>query len=104
MYDPMHGMKGLDGPYKDKIMSVIDNPDISIDELMEAHDAGSLQEVFGSGTAAVISPVGEIKYDDKIITIAGNEVGPFANKYYKAITDLQYGQTEDAMGWIEPVV
>lgn len=77
---------------------------ISIDELMEAHDAGSLQEVFGSGTAAVISPVGEIKYDDKIITIAGNEVGPFANKYYKAITDLQYGQTEDAMGWIEPVV
>ena len=78
---------------------------ISIAELMDAHAAGKLQEVFGAGTAAVISPVGEIKYGDKVITIGGRgEVGPVANKYYKAITDIQYGQAEDPMGWIVPVI
>lgn len=76
---------------------------ISIDELMEAHAAGNLQEVFGAGTAAVISPVGEIKYGDKVITIADNQVGPVAKKYYNAITDIQYGKSEDPMGWVEPV-
>jgi branched-chain amino acid aminotransferase len=76
---------------------------ISIDELMAAHTAGKLQEVFGAGTAAVISPVGEIRYDDKIITIAGGEVGPVAKKYYTAITDIQYGRAEDPLGWIVPI-
>jgi branched-chain amino acid aminotransferase len=76
---------------------------ISIDELMQAHAAGKLSEVFGSGTAAVISPVGEIKYGDRVITISGGEVGPVALKYYKAITDIQYGKAEDPLGWIVPV-
>jgi branched-chain amino acid aminotransferase len=77
---------------------------ISIDELMEANANGKLQEVFGAGTAAVISPVGEIKYGDQVITIAGGEVGPVAQKYYKAITDIQYGKAEDPLGWVVPVV
>ena len=77
---------------------------ISIDALMQAHADGKLQEVFGSGTAAVISPVGEIKYGDKVITISGGEVGPVALKYYNAITDIQYGKTEDPLGWIVQVV
>jgi branched-chain amino acid aminotransferase len=76
---------------------------IGIDELMEAHAAGKLQEVFGAGTAAVISPVGEIKYRNKVITIADNRVGPVAKKYYQAITDIQYGKTEDPLEWIVPV-
>jgi branched-chain amino acid aminotransferase len=76
---------------------------ISIDELMQAHADGKLQEVFGSGTAAVISPVGEIKYGDQVITISGGEVGPVALKYYNAITDIQYGKAEDPLGWIVPV-
>jgi branched-chain amino acid aminotransferase len=76
---------------------------IGIDELMQAHAAGSLKEVFGAGTAAVISPVGQIKYNDRVITINDNQTGPVANKYYKAITDLQYGKAEDPMGWIETV-
>ena len=70
---------------------------------MDAHAAGKLQEVFGAGTAAVISPVGEIKYGDKVINIADNKVGPVAQKYYDAITDIQYGKAEDPMGWIVPV-
>jgi len=77
---------------------------ISIDELMQAHAAGSLKEVFGAGTAAVISPVGQIKYNDQVITINDNQTGPFASKFYKAITDIQYGKAEDPMGWIEKVV
>jgi branched-chain amino acid aminotransferase len=77
---------------------------ISIDELMEANSKGDLKEVFGAGTAAVISPVGEIKYGDQVITIAGGEVGPVARKYYNAITDIQYGKAEDPLGWIVPVV
>jgi branched-chain amino acid aminotransferase len=76
---------------------------ISIDELMEANAKGKLQEVFGSGTAAVISPVGEIKYGDQVITIANGEVGPVARKYYNAITDIQYGKAEDPLGWMVPV-
>jgi branched-chain amino acid aminotransferase len=76
---------------------------ISIDELMEAHTAGRLQEVFGAGTAAVISPVGEIKYGEKVITIADNQVGPVAKKYYDAITGIQYGKSEDPLGWIVAV-
>lgn len=76
---------------------------ISIDELMQAHAAGSLKEVFGAGTAAVISPVGQIKYKDQIITINDNQTGPVAKKYYQAITDMQYGKADDPMGWIETV-
>ena len=77
---------------------------IGIDELMEAHASGKLEEIFGSGTAAVISPVGEIKYGEKVITVTGGKVGPLAEKLYMAITDIQYGKAEDPMGWIEKVV
>jgi branched-chain amino acid aminotransferase len=76
---------------------------ISIDEVMDAHAAGSLKEAFGSGTAAVISPVGEIKYGDKEITINDNQTGPVAQKLYDAITGIQYGNAEDPLGWVVPV-
>jgi branched-chain amino acid aminotransferase len=76
---------------------------ISIDEMLEAHAAGKLDEVFGSGTAAVISPVGEIKYGDRRLAVGDGSVGPMAQKFYAAITDIQYGRAEDPMGWIEPV-
>ena len=76
---------------------------ISIDELIQAHAAGSLKEVFGAGTAAVISPVGQIKYNDQVITINDNQTGPVAKKYYQAITDIQYGKADDPMGWIVPI-
>lgn len=76
---------------------------ISIDEVMAAHDSHSLQEVFGSGTAAVISPVGEIKYGDRVITVADGGVGPVSQRLFKAISDIQYGLTEAPEGWIVPV-
>ena len=76
---------------------------ISIAEVMVAHASGKLQEIFGSGTAAVISPVGELNYNEQVITVGGGKVGPMANKFYKAISDIQYGKAEDPAGWIEPI-
>jgi branched-chain amino acid aminotransferase len=76
---------------------------ISIDEVVSAHQQGSLREIFGSGTAAVISPVGEIKYEDKIAVINNGQVGPVSQRLFDAISDIQYGKTEDAMGWVEAV-
>lgn len=76
---------------------------ISIDEVFEAHNNGSLKEVFGSGTAAVISPVGLIHHKGKTITLDREKVGPFAKKMFDTITSIQYGQIEDTHGWIRPV-
>ena len=76
---------------------------ISIAEVMEAHAAGSLKEIFGSGTAAVISPVGELKYGDTVLSIGDGGVGPISNRLFNAIQDIQYGKAEDVLGWIEPV-
>ncbi|MBR9984804.1 MAG: branched-chain amino acid aminotransferase [Desulfosarcina sp.] len=76
---------------------------ISIDEVMAAHASGQLKEIFGSGTAAVISPVGELKYEDAVITIGDGRVGPMAHKFFQSIQDIQYGVTEGPRGWVEPV-
>jgi len=76
---------------------------ISIDEIVDADAAGTLQEIFGSGTAAVVSPVGELKYGDQVITVGDGAVGPLAQKLYDAIQGIQFGQAEDPLGWIEPV-
>ena len=76
---------------------------ISIHEVLEAHSSGKLQEIFGSGTAAVISPVGKLKYGEKGITVGNGPAGPLASKFFKAITDIQYGRAENFMGWIETI-
>lgn len=77
---------------------------IGIDELIEAHGSGKLSEIFGAGTAAVISPVGEIKYGEGVYAVADGRVGPLAQKFYAALTDIQYGRADDPMGWIDPVL
>jgi len=73
---------------------------IKIDEVFEAHEDGKLQEVFGTGTAAVISPVGELKYNNKVITINNGEIGGIAQDFYDTITDIQYGEIDDKYNWI----
>ncbi len=76
---------------------------ISIDEVIDAHASGRLKEIFGSGTAAVISPVGELKYADTLITVGDGKVGPLAHKFFQAIQDIQYGAIEGPAGWVEAV-
>ncbi len=76
---------------------------ISIDEVMDAADSGELKEIFGSGTAAVISPVGELKYEDREVVVGDGTVGPVARKFFDSIQNIQYGQDEDPANWIEQV-
>jgi branched-chain amino acid aminotransferase len=76
---------------------------ISIAEVLKAHEGGDLEEIFGSGTAAVISPVSHLAWRDKVITVGDGGVGPVAQRLYDAITDIQYGRVEDPFGWIVAV-
>ena len=73
------------------------------DEVIEAHKNGKLDEAFGTGTAAVISPIGELFDEGKHMIINNNEIGPIAQKLYDAITGMQWGKKPDEMGWIEKI-
>ncbi|MCG8471666.1 MAG: branched-chain amino acid aminotransferase [Desulfobacterales bacterium] len=76
---------------------------IAIDDVFKAHEEGRLQEVFGSGTAAVISPVGMVKFGDREITVGDGGAGPVASNLFTDLMDIQYGRNEDPMEWIVPV-
>lgn len=76
---------------------------ISIDEVFDAHAKGQLEEVFGSGTAAVISPVGELSWKGQKIVINNNKTGEFSQKLFDYVTGLQYGKVQDKFGWVEKV-
>ncbi len=76
---------------------------VTIDEIFEAHKNGSLKEVFGSGTAAVISPVGLIHHNGESIEIGEGKTGPLAKRLFDEITDIQYGRKEDTHGWVHSV-
>lgn len=73
---------------------------ISMDEIMAAAADGSLTEAFGSGTAAVISPVGEFIYQDKNIRINNGQTGPVAQRFFDSIQQLQRGLLPDPHGWL----
>ena len=73
---------------------------IAIQEIADAYDRGHLNEIFGTGTAAVISPVGELKWGDKVMKINNGEIGPISAYCYKTLTDIQWGRAEDEHGWI----
>jgi branched-chain amino acid aminotransferase len=72
----------------------------TIQEVADAHAAGRLSEVFASGTAAVISPVGELRWADRDMTINNGEIGPLSQKLYDAITGIQSGELPDTHGWV----
>lgn len=72
---------------------------ISVDELVAAAKDGSLEEVFGTGTAAVVSPVGKLRYMDDVMQIGGGEIGELTQKLYDEITGIQWGRKPDPFGW-----
>jgi branched-chain amino acid aminotransferase len=72
---------------------------LSIDEIMAADAKGALKECFASGTAAIVSPVGQIYYKGKEVLINGGKTGPVTEKLYNQILGIQYGMTEDPFGW-----
>lgn len=72
---------------------------ISVDELAGAAKDGSLEEVWGTGTAAVISPVGHLRFEDTVIQIKDGGIGEISQKLYDTVTGIQLGKVKDTFGW-----
>lgn len=72
---------------------------ISIQEVAEAYKNGTLEEVWGTGTAAIISPVGNLKWGDDVMVINNNEIGCLSQKLFDTVTGIQLGKLEDKYGW-----
>jgi len=76
---------------------------ISVDELIEAAKSGALEEAWGCGTAAVVSPVGRLMYQGKEYEIGGGKIGEVTQELYNKLTSIQWGKAEDPLGWVCPV-
>ena len=72
---------------------------ISVDELMQCAKDGSLEEAWGTGTAAVVSPIGHLFYEGVDATISNNLIGELTQKLYDELTGIQWGKRPDARGW-----
>lgn len=72
---------------------------VSVEELEKAARTGTLEEVWGTGTAAVISPVGHLRYENDVFQIQDGGIGPLSQKLYDTVTGIQLGKLEDAFGW-----
>ncbi len=100
----------LPGGVRDSVITLlkhwglpIKERELSMNEVSEAHKAGTLKEVFGTGTAAVISPVGELTSDHFKMIINNGVRGALATKLYDEITAIQYGEKEDLFNWTQKV-
>ena len=76
---------------------------LSIDDLMKAGHDGTLEEAFGTGTAAVVSPVGEFVYKADSVIVNDFKIGELTQKLYDTLTGIQWGKLEDKYGWTTPV-
>lgn len=72
---------------------------LSVDELIDALENGKLEEAWGCGTAAVVSPIGELNYKGKQYTINGGKIGTVTQSLYDTLTGIQWGTKEDTFGW-----
>jgi len=76
---------------------------ITIDEVLNGLKEGTVTEVFGAGTAAVITPVGILSYKGKDHLVGNGETGPVATRFYEHLTGIQYGKEKDPFGWVEVI-
>ena len=76
---------------------------LSIDEVMQAARTGHLEEVFGTGTAAVVSPVGQLYYEGETAVIGGGKIGEVTQRLYDTLTGIQWGTVADEKGWVVSV-
>ena len=103
---PMLNVSILPGITRDSIINVckawgyeVEERRISVDELVAAAKDGSLEEVFGTGTAAVVSPVNKLRYVDDVMNIGDGSIGELTQKLYDELTGIQWGKREDPYGW-----
>ncbi len=73
---------------------------ITAEELFEAAEKGTLEEAWGTGTAAVVSPIGELAMGDKKVTVSGGKIGEITQKLYDELTGIQWGRVADPHDWI----
>lgn len=76
---------------------------LSVDELAAAMENGTLEEAWGCGTAAVVSPIGKLAYKDMVYTVNNGNIGEVTQMLYDTLTGIQWGKLEDRFGWITPV-
>ncbi|HHT97554.1 MAG TPA: branched-chain amino acid aminotransferase [Clostridiales bacterium] len=100
----------LPGVTRDSVLTLckewnipVEERKISIKEIYQEYLNGTLEEVFGTGTAAVISPVGELRWGDHIMNINNGEIGQLSHKLYDVITGIQLGEIEDKYNWTNEV-
>ena len=107
---PMLNGSILEGITRKSIIQLLNHWDIpvterkiTIEEIKEAAENGTLEEVFGTGTAAVISPVGEFNWKDKKYEVNNGETGPLSKRLYDNLTGIQTGKIDDPFSWIVEV-
>jgi branched-chain amino acid aminotransferase len=100
----------LPGITRDSTIKILENwniplveKQISIDEVMQSGSSVTLEEMFGTGTAAIISPVGSIHYKENSVIINNGNVGELSQKLFDEITAIQYGSKDDVYNWIDTV-
>ena len=76
---------------------------ISVDELIDAAKSGALEEAWGTGTAAVVSPIGQLFYEEVNYVVSGNKIGTLTQKLYDELTGIQWGKVEDKYSWVKKV-
>jgi branched-chain amino acid aminotransferase len=103
---PLHGTI-LNGVTRRSILQLatemgyqIEERAMSVDELLDGAESGRLAEAFGTGTAAVVSPVGQLTYQDRTVTIGDGQVGELTLKLFEALTSIQYGRHPDPHNWV----
>ena len=72
---------------------------LTLQEVIDAYNSGTLNEAFGTGTAAVVSPMGLLDTGDLKMVINNNEIGEVAQKVYDTLTGIQWGKIDDEFGW-----
>ena len=77
----------------------VEERQISVDEVIKTAENGEMEECFGTGTAAVVSPVGELRYENEVMPIGGNKIGEVTQRIYDTITGIQLGKIKGPEGW-----
>ena len=76
---------------------------VTAQELFDAAKAGTLEEAWGTGTAAVVSPIGLLAWEDQKVEVSGGQIGALTQKLYDTLTGIQWGTIPDTHGWVVPV-
>jgi branched-chain amino acid aminotransferase len=98
----------LSGVTRDSVLKLaptlgyeVEERQIEVNELMADIRSGQVTEAFGSGTAAVITPVGKLCYKDEVLQLTGGQVGEITQKLYDTLIGIQTGGLQDEFGWVK---